>query len=170
MPLSIYQASVPVYVQYLGGLSGVLEKAAVHCAAHKIDESVLLQMRVYPDMFPMARQVGIALHFSAEPIARLAGLEVPDFGTSAARFADLKARIVKALEFIQGVKPEQLEGSESCQLELTQSSRSLKITGQVYLFHYALPQFCFHLTTAYDILRHAGVEIGKRDFLGEAPE
>ena len=165
----MYQASVPVFVQYLGGLSGVLDKAAAHCAAHKIDESVLLQMRIYPDMFPMARQVGVVLHFSAEPIARLAGLDVPDFGTEAASFADLKARIAKALEFIEGVTPEQLEGSESRQLELTQSSRDLNISGLVYLIHYAMPQFCFHVTTAYDILRHAGVEIGKRDFLGAAP-
>ncbi len=169
MSLSMHQIAVPVYIQYLGGLSGVLDKAAAHCAARKIDESVLLQMRIYPDMFPFACQIGIALHFSAEPIARLAGLEVPDFGTEAASFADLKARIAKALEFIQGVKPEQLKGSETRQLELTQSSRSLNITGQVYLLHYAMPQFCFHVTTAYDILRQAGVEIGKRDFLGEAP-
>ena len=169
MSISMHQISVPVYIQYLDALSGVLDKAAAHCAAHKIDESVLLQMRVFPDMFDLARQVGIALHFSGGTIAQLAGIETPDFGAEDASFADLKGRIVKALNFINGITSDQLAGSEDRQIELKQATRTLNFTGQVFFLHHAMPQFCFHCTTAYNILRQAGVEIGKRDFMGEYP-
>ena len=169
MPISMHQISVPVYIQYLDALSGVLDKAEAHCAAHKIEETVLLQMRVFPDMFDLARQVGIALHFSGGTIAQLTGVETPDFGAEDASFADLKMRIAKALNFIKGVTSEQLAGSEDRQIELKQATRTLNFTGQVFLQHHAMPQFCFHCTTAYNILRQAGVEIGKRDFMGEYP-
>ena len=169
MPLSMHQLTVPVYVQYLEALSGVLDKAAAHCEANKIDESVLLQMRVFPDMFHLARQVGIAHFFSGGTIAKLAGIETPDFGADDASFADVKARIAKAIDFIKGVTPEQLEGSEDRKIKLTQAAQTLNFTGQVYLMQHAMPQFCFHATTAYNLLRHAGVEIGKRDFMGEYP-
>jgi hypothetical protein len=169
MSISMHQISVPVYIQYLDALSGVLDKAAAHCAANKIDETVLLQMRVFPDMFDLARQVGIALHFSGGTMAQLAGIDTPDFGAEDASFADLKGRIAKALNFIKGVTPEQLAGSEDRQIELKQATRTLNFTGQVFFLHHAMPQFCFHCTTVYDILRQAGVEIGKRDFMGEYP-
>ena len=169
MPLSMHQLTVPVFVQYLDALSGVLDKAAAHCEAHKIDESVLLQMRVSPDMFDLARQVGIALHFSGGIIAQLAGIEAPNFGAENASFADLKGQIAKTVDFIKGVTPEQLEGSADREIELKQATRTLNFNGQVFLLHHAMPQFCFHTTTAYNILRHAGVEIGKRDYMGEYP-
>ena len=169
MSFSMHQISVPVYVQYLDALSGVLDKAAAHCEAHKIEETVLLQMRVFPDMFHLARQVGVALHFSGGTMAQLTGVEPPDFGAEDASFADLKGRIAKAVDFIRGITPEQLEGSEDRQIELKQATRTLNFTGRVFLLHHAMPQFCFHATTAYNILRQAGVEIGKRDFMGEYP-
>ena len=169
MPISMHQLTVPIFVQYLDALSGVLDKAAAHCKAHKIDESVLLQMRVFPDMLPMANQVSIAIFFSGGTIAQLAGIEAPDFGTDNASFAGLKGRIAKAVEFIKGVTPEQLEGSEDREIELTQAGVTLNFTGLVFLLNHAMPQFHFHATTAYDLLRHAGVEIGKRDFMGEYP-
>ena len=165
----MHQISVPVFVQYLEALCGFLDKAAAHCAAHKIDESVLLQMRVSPDMFHLARQVGVALHFSGGTIAQLAGIDTPDFGADDASFADLNGRIVKVVKFIKGVAPEQLNSSEDRQIEIKQATRTLNFTGQVFLLHHAMPQFCFHATTAYNILRQAGVEIGKRDFMGEYP-
>ena len=157
------------FFQYLDALSGVLDKAAAHCKAHKIDESVLLQMRVFPDMLPMANQVSIAIFFSGGTIAQLAGIEAPDFGTDNASFAGLKGRIAKAVEFIKGVTPEQLEGSEEREIELTQAGVTFNFTGLVFLLNHAMPQFHFHVTTAYNLLRHAGVEIGKRDFMGEYP-
>ena len=169
MPISMHQLTVPIFVQYLDALSGVLDKAAAHCKAHKIDESVLLQMRVFPDMLPMANQVSIAIFFSGGTIAQLAGIEAPDFGTDNASFAGLKGRIAKAVEFIKGVTPEQLEGSEDREIELTQAGVTFNFTGLVFLLNHAMPQFHFHATTAYDLLRHAGVEIGKRDFMGEYP-
>ncbi len=169
MSISMHQISVPVFIQYLEALSGVLDKAAAHCAARKIDESVLLQMRVFPDMFDLTRQVGIALHFSVGTIAQLTGIETPDFGTESASFADLNGRIAKALNFLKGVTPEQLAGSEDRQIELKQTARTLNFTGQIFFLHHAMPQFCFHCTTVYNILRQAGVEIGKRDFMGEYP-
>lgn len=169
MSISMHQISVPVYTQYLEALSGVLDKAAAHCAAHKIDESVLIQMRVFPDMFDLASQVRIALHFSGGTMAQLAGIDIPDFGTEDGSFADLKGRIAKALNFIKGVTSEQLAGSEDRQIEIKQATRTLNFTGQVFFLHHAMPQFCFHCTTAYNILRQAGVEIGKRDFMGEYP-
>ena len=169
MPISMHQLTVPIFVQYLDALSGVLDKAAAHCKAHKIDESVLLQMRVFPDMLPMANQVSIAIFFSGGTIAQLAGIEAPDFGTDNASFAGLKGRIAKAVEFIKGVTPEQLEGSEDREIELTQAGVTFNFTGLVFLLNHAMPQFHFHATTAYGQLRHAGVEIGKRDFLGELP-
>ena len=169
MPISMQQLTVPIFVQYLDALSSVLDKAAAHCKAHEIDESVLLQMRIFPDMLPMANQVSIAIFFSGGTIAQLAGIEAPDTGTDNASFAGLKGRIAKAVEFIKGVTPEQLEGSEDREIELTQAGVTRNFTGLVFLLNHAMPQFHFHATTAYDLLRHAGVEIGKRDFMGEYP-
>ena len=170
MPLSMYQLSVPFYVQYLSALSGVLDKAAAHCEAHKIDESILLQMRVFPDMLPMTRQVSIALYHSGGAVTRLAGQDVPDyFGADALSFSETKGRVADAIDLIKGITPEQLEGSEDREFELTQAGETFNFTGRVLLQNYAIPQFCFHVTTAYNLLRHAGVEIGKRDFMGGLP-
>ena len=168
MPLSMYQLSVPIYIQYLGALSGLLDKATMYCSVNKINEEVLLQMRVFPDMHPMTRQVGIALYHSEGTVARLAGQEVGDyFGADATSFAELKGRIETAVDLLRGVTPAQLEGSEDRKFELTQAGATFNFSGQVFLQNHALPQFCFHIVTAYNILRHAGVKIGKSDFLGE---
>ena len=168
MPLSIYQTSVPIFVQILGGLAGILDKAEAHCAEHEIDESVLLQMRVYPNMFHMALQVKTTLFHSGGAVARLIGNDVPDyFGGDESSFSALKKQIAETLEFFQGVKPEQFEGSESRQIEF--KTHAIHFSGQSFLLHFAIPQLLFHTATAYDIPRSAGVDVGKRDFLGEIP-
>ena len=172
MPFTMYQTSVPLFVQALGGLTNVLDKAEAHCAAHKIEESVLLQMRIYPDMFHMALQAKTTLFHSGGAAARLVGQDVDAydyFGADETSFAALKKQTAAALEFIQGIKPEQIDGSESREIEVKFRSYSLDFTGQTFLFYFTLPQLFFHATTAYDILRGAGVEVGKRGFMGEAP-
>lgn len=170
MPLSMYQASVPVFIQILGGVASVLDKAEAHCADHKIDESVLLQMRVFPDMFHMAIQTKSTLFHSGGAVARLIGQDVPAyFGAEEASFADLKKQVAETLEFIQSVKPDQIDGSETRDIEIKLPARTLNFTGQVFLLHFAIPQLCFHAATAYDILRSAGVGVGKRNFVGEIP-
>jgi hypothetical protein len=170
MPLSMYQASVPVFIQLLGGVASILDKAEAHCADHKIDESVLLQMRVFPDMFHMAMQTKTTLFHSGGAVARLIGQDVPNyFGAEEASFADLKRQVAETLEFMQSVKPDQLDGSETRDIEIKLSARTFKFSGQIFLFHFAMPQLCFHAATAYDILRSAGVDVGKRNFVGEIP-
>ena len=164
MSIPMYQTSVPIFVQALGGLTNVLDIGEAHCAARNIDESVLLKLRVYPDMFHMALQAKTTLYHSGGAVAQLIGQEVNDyFGAEESSFAVLKKQATDALEFIQGVSPEQFDGSESRQIEL----RAQTLTGETYLMHFAIPQVFFHLMTAYNILRSAGVEVGKRDYLGE---
>lgn len=169
MSLSVHQVSQPVFVQLLGGFTTVLEKAANHCADHKIEETTLLKMRLYPNMFHMARQAALAINFSAGALARMAGREVPDFGNDEASFADLRERVGKALEYIQEVTPADLEGCEDRAVDHVTPSRTRTFPGRIYLLHYAMPQFTFHIATGYDILRHAGVVIGKSDFMGNIP-
>ena len=132
-------------------------------------DDAVQQQALPTDMLPMANQVSIAIFFSVGTIAQLADIEAPDTGTDNASFAGLKGRIAKAVEFIKGVTPEQLEGSEDRGIELTQAGATRNFTGLVFLLNHAMPQFHFHATTAYDLLRQAGVEIGKRDFMGEYP-
>lgn len=167
MSLSMYQASVPVYVQFLTGLSGVLLKAAEFATAKKIDPAVLLGSRLYPDMFPLSHQVREATNHSALACARLAGLELPKLPDAEATFDDLQARIAAALAFIKGLKAEQIDGSEDKTVVMQFSpTASREFKGQGYLLGFAMPNFYFHTTTAYAILRQYGVEIGKRDFMG----
>lgn len=164
MSIPMYETSVPTFVQALGGLTSVLDKAEAHCAARNIDESVLLQMRLFPDMFHTALQAKTTLYHSGGAVAQLIGQDVNNyFGADESSFAVLKKQTTEALEFIRGVKPKQFEGSESRQIEL----RAQTLTGQTYLKHFAIPQVFFHLMTTYNILRSVGVEVGKRDFLGE---
>ena len=166
MALSMYTASVPVFVQYLTALSVVLKKAADHCAAKKIEPSVLVGARLYPDMFALARQVQIATDHAKGSVSRLAGVEIPSFADTEASFEELEARIVKTLSYIRGFKPEQIDGSDDKDIVLKIAGKEYPFKGADYLMHFALPNFFFHTTTAYAILRHAGVEIGKRDFMG----
>lgn len=167
MTLSMYQASVPVFKQMLGGLSGVLAKAEAHAAARKIDPVVLLQSRLYPDMFALLRQVQVACDFAKSVSARIAGVDVPSFEDKEEGFADLQARIAKTLAFIDSLSAAQIDGSEERRIVTQAGTPKEKIfSGQSYLLNYGLPHFFFHTTTAYAILRHNGVEVGKKDFIG----
>ena len=168
MTISLYQASVPVFQKSLTALKGVLAKGAAHAEAKKIEESVFLGARLYPDMFPLTRQVQIAADFGKGPVARLAGVEVPKYEDNETTFAELAARIDKTLAFIGTVKPGQIDGQENRDIELTIAGKPLLLKGQPYLLHYALPNLNFHMAMAYAILRHNGVEVGKKDFIGGA--
>jgi hypothetical protein len=167
MSLSMYQASVPVYVQHLTGLSGVLQKGVDFAAARKIDPAVLLGARIYPDMFPLARQVREAINHSANACARIIGGELPKLPDGEASFDDLQIRLSAALVFLKGLKAEQIDGTEEKTVIMQFSpTASREFKGQAFLMGFALPNFFFHTTTAYAILRQYGVEIGKRDFMG----
>ena len=167
MPLSMHSASVPVFQQMLAALGGVLAKAEAHAADRKIEPAVLLQARLFPDMFPFARQVQIACDFAASVSARLAGVDVPAYEGGDQTFADLQQRIATTLAFIGGLDAMRFEGSGEREIVLRPGTpKERTIGGQAYLLAYGLPQFFFHVTTAYDLLRHNGVEIGKKDYMG----
>jgi hypothetical protein len=167
MTISIYNASVPVFKQMLTALSEVLRKAEVHATEKNIEPNALLQARLFPDMFPLVRQVQIAVDFSKGVSSRLAGAEVPSWPDTEVTFADLQALIAKALAHIGSFDAAQFEGSENKEIVLRPGTpKEKKLAGSAYLQHYGLPQFFFHVTTAYAILRHNGVEIGKRDYMG----
>lgn len=163
----ISTASIPVFTQLLGGLQGVLQKAEEHAQAKKIDASIFLQARLAPDMFNLTRQVQIACDFAQSVSARLAGVDVPESKETETSFADLQTRINTTLHFMQSLTEAQFVGSETREIILRPGTpKEKRLQGQAYLLSYGLPQFFFHVTTAYDILRHQGVEIGKRDFMG----
>jgi len=166
MPLSMYRASVPVFKQLLKSLDAILDKAAAYAAARKIDPNALLQARLAPDMFHLTRQVQIASDQAKGIAARLAGQEPPKFEDNEASFADLKARIAKTIAFLDGLQPAQIDGSEDREIAMPVGGQTLKFKGVDYLLGFGLPNFYFHVTTAYAILRHNGLEIGKRDFIG----
>jgi uncharacterized protein len=169
MQISMYQASVPLFVQMLGAVSAVLDKAQAHATAKKIDPAVLLAARLAPDMLPMSRQVQLACDFAKGPAARLAGVEVPSWPDTEKTFADLQERIKKTLDYVQSFKPAQIDGSDQRDVKITMAGQPVVFKGLPYLIHFVLPNFYFHCTTAYDILRHNGVELGKRDFVGRVP-
>jgi hypothetical protein len=169
MAFGMYAASVPVYQRQLGALSKVLEKGSAWAAAKKVDEAVIMGTRMIPDMLPFSRQVQIACRFAEESTARLAGAEVPKAPENAEKnLAELRTRIAAVLAHLKGFKPEQIDGSEGREITLTIGGNPMKFTGEQYLTFLALPNFYFHCTTTYAMLRQAGVEIGKRDFLGAA--
>ncbi|MGZ4978009.1 MAG: DUF1993 domain-containing protein [Methylobacter sp.] len=167
MSLTMYQASIPVFLRMLGNLSAILDKAAAHAEAKKIDPSIFINARLAPDMFPLSRQVQIATDMDKGCAARLAGIEVPSYEDNEATFAELQARIDKTKTFIQSVSASQIDGSEERQVTLKFGSRELGFLGQAYLLDFVLPNFYFHITTTYSILRHNGVEIGKKDYTGD---
>lgn len=167
MTISMYAASVPVFTQMLNSLSDLLNKAETHANEKKIDPNALLQARLFPDMFALTRQVLIAADFAKGSCARLAGVEVPKYDDTEQTFADLKARIAKTLDFISSLPQAQIDGSEERDITTSSGPNSKSFKGQTYLLHYALPQFFFHVTTVYAILRHNGIEVGKRDFMGK---
>jgi hypothetical protein len=167
MSLSMYDACVPVIKQMLSSLSNVLTKAEAHARDRKIDPIALLQARLFPDMFPLTRQVQIACDFGKSIPSRLAGVEVPAYDDSEQSFAELQSRIARTLAFVDGLDRSGFDGSEERPIVLrpgTPKERSLG--GEAYLLNYGLPQFFFHVTTAYALLRHNGVDIGKKDYMG----
>lgn len=166
MSISMYQTSAPRFANTLKNLAAILDKAQAHAESKKIDPLVLTSARLFPDMFALARQVQIACDTAKGAVARLAAVEVPKHEDTETSFAELKARIAKTLEFIAGVKPAQVDGSEEREILLKLQGRDVTFKGLQYLLGFALPNFYFHAATAYNILRHNGVELGKRDFIG----
>ena len=163
----MYKTSIPVFKQLLTSLSAILTKAEAYAATKKFEPAVLLNARLYPDMFPLIRQVQVAADFAKSVSARLAGVEVPAYEDNEQTFADLQARIAKTLAFIESLTPAQFEGSETRDIVLRPGTpKEKKMIGHNYLINYGLPQFFFHVTTAYAILRHNGLEVGKGDFMG----
>ena len=169
MSITMYQASVPVFVQFLKGLSGALDKAEAHCTAKKSDPLALTSARLIADMFPLSRQVQIACDFAKGVTARLAGVEVPSWDDSEKSIPELKARIAKTIAFVDGFKPAQIDGSEDREIALKVGGNPMTFTGRIYLLMFGMPNFYFHAAAAYSILRANGVEIGKRDFMGPVP-
>ena len=168
MAFSIYQASVPVYSRRLEALSAILDKAAAYASERKIDPVVLIQARLYPDMLPLARQVQIACSHAVRGSARLSGAEPVSLDDKATSFDDLKALIAKTLERLRSVDAKTMEGMEDRDITFPAGDRKITLNGADYLLHFSMPNFYFHVTTAYDILRSNGLAIGKDDFMGEA--
>lgn len=166
MNLTVYQASVPVFIRMLGNLAGILEKAQAHCAARKIDPVALIRFRLYPDMFDFARQVQVACDHARNGAARLAGMEAPEMEKTEQTFAELIERVRKTIAYLETLRPEQFDGAETREIAIKRGETTVTYTGVDYLLQRVLPNFYFHVTTAYDILRHNGVELGKRDYIG----
>ena len=168
MTITLYQAAVPPVLQVLTSLLNILGKASAHCQAHKIEPSVLLGSRLFPDMFPLVRQVQIVTDQAKGMAARLAGTEVPSYPDDETSFEGLQVRLASTIAFIKNIHPEQIDGAEDKDIHFKIGGKELKFKGQTYLLNFVFPNFYFHATTAYNILRHNGVELGKRDFLGDA--
>lgn len=166
MSLSMYQASIPVFLRAMRNLSAILDKAVAHAEAKNFAPEVLINARLAPDMFPLARQVQSVSDAAKGCAARLAGIEVPSYPDTETTFPELQERLAKTVKFLESIAPKQIDGSEERPVVLKMRSGEMRFTGQTYLLSFVLPNFFFHMTTAYDILRHNGVEIGKLDFLG----
>ena len=167
MAFSIYQASVPVYTRRLEALSAILDKAAGYASQRKIDPAALIQARLYPDMLPLARQIQIACSHAIRGAARLSGAEPASVEDKETSFDDLKARVAKTLAFLKDVDAKKMDGMEDREITYPVGDRKMTLKAGEYLLHFSMPNFYFHLTTAYDILRNNGLEIGKADFMGE---
>lgn len=168
MSISMYQASIPVFQRALANLSAILDKAVAFAEAKKIDPSVLINARLAPDMFPLGRQVQIASDVVKGAAARLAGFDVPSFPDTEVTFPELQVRITKTLDYLASVHATKIDGTEDKTIVLTMKSGDLTFSGQSYLLSFVLPNLFFHVTAAYAILRHNGVDIGKRDYLGNS--
>ncbi|MGH8707002.1 MAG: DUF1993 domain-containing protein [Burkholderiales bacterium] len=166
MTISMYQASAPRFANILGNLAAILDKAQAHCEAKRIDPLALTAFRLYPDMLPFTRQITIACDTAKGAVARLAGVEIPKHEDTETTLAELKARIAKTVDFIGTIKPAQIDGSEDKTIVLKLGGREQTFKGLQYLLGFAQPNFYFHVTAAYAILRHNGVELGKRDYIG----
>jgi hypothetical protein len=170
MSISMYKASVPIFTQFLSALTGVLDKADRFADAKKIDCTVLTGLRLAPDMHPLAWQVRSTTNHAVRACAMISGVAAPDLGDNQTTIGDLKERIAKTIDFIKTIKPEQMDGQEDKEITLKFGANEFKFTGLSFLLNFCLPNFYFHAATSYDILRHAGVEIGKRDFMGSPPK
>ena len=168
MAISMYQASLPIYIRQLNGLAGCLKKAQALYAEKKYDESTLLGYRLFPDMFNFTKQVQAATDHAINGAARLAGQEPPKYEANETSLAELIARVEKAIAFLNTIKPEQVDGSEDRDIILKIRDRELSFKGLPFLLNQSMPNFYFHNTTAYNLMRHTGVEIGKKDFRGES--
>jgi hypothetical protein len=164
--MSFYDASVPAFLQILGSLSKILTKAEAHCAAKNIAPEVLLGARLYPDMLPFSKQIQLVCDFAAKGCARLTHSEVPTTPDTEKTFEELRARLAKTIDYLKAFKPEQFEGADSREVTFPVGPTSMTLKGQQFLNNFAFANFYFHAATAHGILRHNGVEIGKRDFLG----
>ena len=167
MSISMYQVSVPVFLRMMNNLIVILEKGMTHAEARKIDPEVLVNARLYPDMFPMLRQIRIATDAAMSGAARLAGMEPPKVESTETTFPELIGRVRKTIDYLNTFKPAQIDDSESRQITLTLRDGTLTLDGQTFLLNRVLPNMYFHITTAYDILRHNGVELGKKDYIGK---
>ncbi|MBD2692338.1 DUF1993 domain-containing protein [Anabaena catenula] len=167
MSISMYKASIPVSIHSLNNLIAILEKGAEYAETKKIDPSVLINSRLFPDMFPLSRQVQIACDVANRGTAKLAEIEAPKFEDNETTFPQLIDRVQKTISQLNTLKPEQIDGSEERTITLEAGGSTLSFQGMPFLLYFVLPNLYFHVTTAYDILRHCGVELGKRDFLGQ---
>ena len=165
MTLSMYKASIPTLKHMLNSLASILEKAAAHAASKKIAPEVFINARLFPDMFALAKQVQIATDQAKGCAARLAGVDIPKFEDTESSFEELQARIARTIAFLDGFDASQIDGSEERDIAFQIHEKKFEFKGQTYLLNWVLPNFYFHVTTAYNILRHNGVDIGKRDFL-----
>jgi hypothetical protein len=170
MTISMFQVSVPVFLRNLNALSGVLDKTSAFAEAKKFDQTVLLGTRLYPDMFPLAVQVGQVCTHAARGVAQLSGMTQPDFGSQPeTTIAGLKERVAKTIAFVKTATPAQIDGTEDKDIVLKFGTREMPFKGEQFLIGFTLPNFFFHYTTAYNILRSVGLEVGKRDFMGPPP-
>ena len=167
MTISMYQALIPVSIRTLNNLTNILEKGAAYAETKKIDPNVLINSRLSPDMFPLSKQVQIASDIVNRGAARLAGIEPPKFEDNETTFPQLIDRIQKTISHLNTFNPEQIDGSEEREITLQMRDNTLSFQGMPFLLYFVLPNLYFHVTTAYDILRHCGVELGKGDFLGQ---
>jgi uncharacterized protein len=166
MKISVHALSIDIFTHALGNLSAILEKGAAHAAAKKFDSSVLVNSRLAPDMLPLSRQVQIACDLAKNSAARLAAVEPPRFEDSEKTIDELRARIARTVDYLRGISATALEGSEDRDIKVPAGERTLEFKGLAFLQRWAIPNVFFHVTTAYNILRHNGVDVGKRDFLG----
>ena len=165
MTISMYKVSVPIFAQFLTAQSDCIDKALAHIEAKQLDPNFLFNMRFYPDMYPYSRQVQQASTHAARAVSALSGTEMPNLPNTETSFAELKARLAKTIDYLKGFKPAQIDGTEDKDITLKLGTNERKFTGQGLLLNFILPNFYFHCTTAYDILRHCGVELAKRDFM-----
>lgn len=166
MSISMYQASIPPLTHSLANLVHILEKGLAYMEEKKIEPSVLIDFRLYPDMFPLKKQVQIASDISRRGVARLAGVEAPEMEDNETTFTELIERIKNSIAYLKTFNPEQIDGTENKIIELPIGPEKLIFEGRQFLLYFVMPNVYFHVTTTYDILRHCGVELGKRDFLG----